>query len=440
MNQNVDPNRARVALGNATVANPLCPPGVYIADPEAHQWPDGSLYVYGSRDDSAGRYCSRRYDALWTSDGISWHIEPGSFSTAGVTGAGANLIYAPDALHRDGRYYLYYCLSDGGEGVAIADHPLGPFTDATPIAGLNQIDPAVFIDDDGQGYFYWGQFSAKVARLTPDLRGIDPTSIVDGVLTEREHGFHEGCSIRKHHGIYYLSYSYIGRRGRPTCIGYATATSPFGPFTYRGVIVDNYGCDPESWNNHGSITAFNGEWFVFYHRSTHASRSLRKTCAERISFAADGSISEVPMTSSGIGGPLPASVRLDGGRACLLTGQLRICDQPGGFSDLVGVQAGDAACFRWLDFADGFDRIIVCTTGGGSGGQIEIRTGAVDGALLGTIVVGMHWPADWAVHESALTSVSGSQEIWLLFRGEPGHLFDLRWLRFASSDGDHHRT
>jgi arabinoxylan arabinofuranohydrolase len=431
MNRSSGQERARTALVNAAVANPLCPLGVFIADPEAHQWADGSLYIYGSRDESPGRYCSRRYDVLWTADGIHWHTEPGAFSTAGVTAAGANFLYAPDALHRDGRYYLFYCLSDGGEGVATARQPLGPFTDAAPISGLNQIDPAVFIDDDGQGYLYWGQFSAKVARLTPDLRGIDPTSMIDGVLTEAEHGFHEGCSIRKRQGMYYLSYSFIGRRNRPTCIAYATATAPLGPFTYRGVIIDNFGCDPETWNNHGSISAFNEEWFVFYHRSTQGCRSLRKTCGERISFAADGSIPEVPMTTSGIGGPLPANVRLDGGRACLLTGQGRNCESADGFSDLAGLRAGDTACFRWLDFADGLSRIIVCTSGGGIGGQIEVHVGAAEGPLLGIIAVAMHWPGDWAIHEATLAPISGIQEIWLVFRGGCGHLFDLRWLRFA---------
>ena len=413
--------------GRMRCPNPLGPPGVYIADPEAHQWPDGRLYVYGSRDDDRRRYCSRRYDMLWTADLEHWHHERDTFSTTGLAGADANLLYAPDAVCRDGRYHLFYCLSNGGEGTAVADHPLGPFTDGRPIAGLDQIDPAVFIDDDGQGYLYWGQFSAKVARLTSDLRGIEPDSMVDGILTEQTHGFHEGCSIRKRHGLYYLSYAYIGRRSRPTCIAYATSTSPLGPFTYGGVIIDNFGSDPAVWNNHGSIAERDGAWFIFYHRSTHGCTSMRKACAERIDFAADGTIPEVTMTTSGIGDPLDAAVRLEAGRACQLAGQVRMITAQDGSEDLAGIRAGDAACYRWLDFADGCTAFTACVAGCGNGGSIDVRTGSVDGRLLGTLTIPVRWPGDWGVHRCTIDNVSGIHELWLVFKGGDGDLFDLRW-------------
>ena len=412
--------------------NPLAPHGVFIADPEAHQMPDGAWYVYGSLDVTRHQYCSRRYDMLWSADGLEWHHESSTFSTEGVAGAGAHRLYAPDAVHHGGRYYLFYCLSDSSEGVATADHPLGPFGEARPLEGLTQIDPTVFIDDDGQGYLYWGQFSAKAARLSPDLRSVVPGSQVEGVITEAEHFFHEGCSIRKRQGIYYLSYAHIGRRNRPSCIGYATATSPLGPFTYRGVIVDNFGCDPESWNNHGCISEFQGEWYVFYHRSSQGCRSMRKTCAERITFDDQGLISEVPMTSSGIGGPLPVTARLDAGRACMLAGHVRSCDTPGGYSDLTEIQDGDAACYRWLDFADGADHITVCVAGGGFGGTVEVHLDAVDGPLIGIVDIAGRWPGDWATHSAEVNRTAGLHAVWLVFRGTGEALFDLRWIRFFS--------
>ena len=125
---------------------------------------------------------------------------------------------------------------------------------------------------------------------------VDTTTIVDGLVTEQEHFFHEGSSMRKRNGIYYMVYSHL-RKGRPTCIGYATSRSPLGPFEYGGVNVDNAGCDPESWNNHGSICEFDGRWYVLYHRTTNGTRSLRKVCIEPIEFNEDGSIDEVEMTS-----------------------------------------------------------------------------------------------------------------------------------------------
>ena len=144
---------------------------------------------------------------------------------------------------------------------------------------------------------------------------VDTTTIVDGLVTEQEHFFHEGSSMRKRNGIYYMVYSHL-RKGRPTCIGYATSRSPLGPFEYGGVIVDNAGCDPESWNNHGSICEFDGRWYVLYHRTTNGTRSLRKVCIEPIEFNEDGSIDEVEMTSQGAGDPLDAFAEVEARPAC----------------------------------------------------------------------------------------------------------------------------
>lgn len=122
-------------------------------------------------------------------------------------------LYASDAAYKDGKYYLYYSMRDAiDEGVAVADAPAGPFRDGRPVEGISQIDPAVFIDDNGQAYLYWGQFSAKGAKLKDNMLEVDTTTIVDGLVTEQEHFFHEGSSMRKRNGIYYMVYSHL-RKG-----------------------------------------------------------------------------------------------------------------------------------------------------------------------------------------------------------------------------------
>lgn len=93
----------------------------------------------------------------------------------------------------------------------------------------------------------------------PGLDSIDPSTLCTNLINEAEHGFHEGASIRKRNGIYYLVYTDISR-GRATCLSYTMSHSPLGPFEKKGVIIDNTGCDPQTWNNHGSIAEFNGRW------------------------------------------------------------------------------------------------------------------------------------------------------------------------------------
>ena len=200
--------------------------------------------------------------------------------------------------------------------------------------------PPVLVDDDDQVYYYWGQFHLRGAELPPDLHAIQPETLQTNLLNEAEHGFHEGASIRRHNGIYYLVYADISR-GKPTCLAYATSLSPLGPFTKRGIIIDNIGCDPETWNNHGSIAAFNGQWFVFYHRSSQASMFNRRVCVEPIHFNGDGTIDEVAMTTQGAGAPLPPTQPIEEWRACLLNGRVRTA--------AVGPTETDPAVREFLD-------------------------------------------------------------------------------------------
>ncbi|MBQ4055782.1 MAG: family 43 glycosylhydrolase [Bacteroidaceae bacterium] len=335
--------------------NPIVPTGSYMADPSAHQWKDGKVYVYGSRDESKQYYCSSHYDVLVSEDMINWKMERDVFSSVSPkdeVSYSDRKLYAPDCIEKDGKYYLFYCLDGGGEdeGTAVADSPVGPYKDGQIVKGARQIDPSVFIDDDGPAYMTWGQFECKMAKLKPNMREIDPETIRTDVLTEEEHYFHEGSQLIKRNGLYYLIFADISRRGRPTSIGYATATSPFGPYTYRGVIVDNYGSDPRVWNNHGSLAEVNGQWFVFYHRPTDESVMMRKACVEPITFNADGSINEVEMTTQGAAGPLNPFKEMEAERACYLTGHVRVHRDADGNEMLDEIRNEDTAAFKYFQF------------------------------------------------------------------------------------------
>jgi len=225
----------------------------------------------------------------------------------------------------------------------VSDKPEGPFRDPVQLP-CGGIDPAVFIDDDGSAYYYWGQFRASAVKLNADMLSFNPRNVVPHIVTEEEHGFHEGSSMRKRNGIYYFIYPCILRGGRPTALAYATASHPLGPFTYRGIIIDNAKCDPDSWNIHGSIEYFNGQWYVFYHRSSQNSRFHRRLCVEPIFFNSDGSINEVKMTSTASGEPFRQGETIEGWRACEVEGGAYIDGK-----SLV-MAAGSKATFRYVKF------------------------------------------------------------------------------------------
>ncbi len=214
---------------------------------------------------------------------------------------------------------------------------------------------------------------------------IDQSTIKDSLVTEKEHFFHEGGYMVKRNGIYYFVYAHMGRAGMPTCIGYATSKSPMGPFTYGGVIVDNDHCDPGNWNNHGSIVEFKGKWYVFYHRSSHNSVTMRRACMEPITFNEDGSINEVEMTTQGVAGPLNPLVKMDAERACLLTGNVRIVAFTADNEELTGIRNEDKAGYKYFNFEPGVDSITFRVAPGKTGGKIDIGLDNRWGPSIGNI-------------------------------------------------------
>lgn len=371
--------------------NPLLPPQWHIPDGEVRVMPDGRLYLYGSCDESGEQYCGKRYFVASTEDFVLWTVDGPSLTTDAIPWLGKSgmnktldqveefddlplslrkqmpqetqivpikmlvdiirsqsphlhpdnlMLYAPDAIERDGKYYLYFCLSDDSEGVAIADSPNGPFEVVAELPVLG-IDPSIFVDDDGQAYYYWGQFSASGAPLLSDMLHIDESTIVQGLITEENHHFHEGSSIRKRNGIYYYVFADTSR-GKPGCLGYATAKHPLGPYTYQGVIIDNGGCDPASWNNHGCIAEYKGQWYVFYHRSSQNSQYYRRACCEPIFFDADGHIPEVKMTSQGPGPAFASGEIIPAYTACEVSGGAYVD------AEVLRPASGSTAVFRYL--------------------------------------------------------------------------------------------
>jgi hypothetical protein len=199
-------------------------------------------------------------------------------------------MYDSNAIFHNGKWWLLYCLPDKRHmmGVSSAPSPAGPYTMGRRFPECSQISPSIFRDDDGTLYYVWGQFTVKGAVMKDDFSGLDMGTFRADIIDEAYHNFHENIQLTKRNGIYYLVYADIGRRNAPTCLGYATAEKPFGPYTYRGVIIDNYGCDPASWNNAGEIVELGGRWYIFYHRASNGSKCVRKICAEPIEFDKDG--------------------------------------------------------------------------------------------------------------------------------------------------------
>lgn len=408
--------------------NPFLPPEHCIPDGEAHVF-GGRCYLYGSYDlTNDSDYCSGVYRTFsadihdlehWTDHGISFASQ-GPLASVPWT---KERLYAPDVTEKDGVYYLYFCTADGSEGVAFSRSPEGPFTNPTRLfyppeirdgAPLDRIDPAVFIDDDGSAYYYWGQFQLQGAKLSPDMMHLEASSYHPCLISEETHFFHEGSSMRKLNGKYYLLYCSIAT-GRANTLDYAIGDTPLGPFRRCGSLINNSSCDPESWNIHGSLEVINGELYLFYHRSSNNSRFSRRACVEKLSLRPDGTISPVSMTSLGFEISRPARSWWPALSLCERQGDCFL-RQEDSMVLLKAFSGGSSALWRSLTF-DGTEQAALVRMRAAANGTLTLVCTGKDK----TICTSAPFTADdWFDLRIPVSSINGTFEIQLDISGDKG--------------------
>ena len=280
---------------------------MYTADPSAHVWADGRLYVYASHDMEPAQGCDRmdRYHIFSTDDMVNWtdHGEILNSSQVSWGRPEGGFMWAPDCAFKDGTYYFYFPHPSGSDwnntwkiGVATSTDPASGFEVQGYIEGApTHIDPCVFVDDDGQAYIYNGGgnhcFGGKLKANMTELDG-------DMKPMEGLEDFHEGTWIHKYNGRYYLSYAdNNGTDGNQ--LRYAVSDSPLGPWTSKGVYLYPTGCD----TSHGSIVEYKGKWYAFYHASNYSGvGQLRSVCFDELTYDSNGNILPVRNWGTPYGG------------------------------------------------------------------------------------------------------------------------------------------
>jgi len=224
----------------------------------------------------------------------------------------AKFMWAPDCVYKDGKYYFYFPHPDKDPwndnwkvGVAVSDNPASGFKVLEhPMIGLLEedkrslIDPNVFVDCDGQAYFYYGGGGRCYGgKLKDNMYEIDGELI----LMEGLFDFHEAAWVHKRNGIYYLSYSDNHENQEmegKNRMRYAMSNSPLGPWEHKGIYMN----PTDSHTNHGSIVEFKGQWYAFYHNSELSNQNgehndwLRSVCWDKLYYNEDGTIQMVEQT------------------------------------------------------------------------------------------------------------------------------------------------
>ncbi|GAA4046071.1 family 43 glycosylhydrolase [Streptomyces shaanxiensis] len=280
------------------------------ADPDVH-YLNGEYWIYPTTDGFQG-WSGTRFKAYSSKDLVHWK-DHGVILDLGPDVSWADkYAWAPAIAERDGKYYFYFC-AEQQIGVAVADSPAGPFKDALgkPLVAKGgawsgqMIDPAVYTDDDGTSYLYWGNGHGYVVPLNDDMVSFDASKVRD--ITPDN--FREGSFVIKRKGTYYFMWSEDDTRSENYHVAYATGPSPLGPWTKRGTILQKrpeYGILA---TGHHSVVNTPGtdDWYIVYHRfalngpgKAGGDGMHRETTVDRMEFAADGTILPVVPTLEGI--------------------------------------------------------------------------------------------------------------------------------------------
>lgn len=279
------------------------------ADPDIQRFGD-RYWIYPTTDGFTG-WSGTRFKAWSSKDLVNWKDHGVTLDLGpDVSWADGNA-WAPAAAERDGKYYLYFC-AEQQIGVAVADSPAGPFKDALgkPLIAKGQfegqmIDPAVFTDDDGQAYLYWGNGQAYGVPLNGVLTSFDATK----VRKFTPENFREGAFMVKRNGTYYFMWSEDDTRSENYHVAYATGSSPLGPWTKRGTILSKRLDQGIKGTGHHSVVNVPGtdDWYIAYHRFAVPAPGgptgggyNRETTLDRMEFAADGTIKPVVPTLESI--------------------------------------------------------------------------------------------------------------------------------------------
>jgi arabinoxylan arabinofuranohydrolase len=280
-------------------------------DPDVVVW-DDEVWMYCSQDRAVDSTRHKHhydamdgYHAFSSKDMINWTDHGEIFNSFDVPWAWkkGGFLWAPAVARKNGNYYLYYPIkNEEGKwrvGVAVGKTPVGPFKDSgKPLEGLSDIDPKIFIDDDGQSYLY--NNSAIVAKLKPNMiemeeapRKIDyaPRNVMENDTLKCL----EGTYMHKKNGKYY--YSYTNWKNKSFQGYYGIGDNPYGPFEWKGAIAPR----PQGAQDHHSIIEFKGQWYYFYHISLknlpqYKESQGRIACYEKLYYNPDGMIQMVKHT------------------------------------------------------------------------------------------------------------------------------------------------
>lgn len=410
----------------------------YTADPAPMVYND-TVFLYTTHDEDDAEGFKMQDWLLYTStDMVNWtdHGVVASLKSFDWVKRD-NGAWAEQVVERNGKFYMYCPIHGNGIGVLVSDSPYGPFKDplGKPLVWQKEhwddIDPTVFIDEDGQAYMYWGNPNCYYVKLNEDMISYSGDIVK---LKETPEHYQEGPWFYKRNGHYYLAFA---STCCPEGIGYAMSDSPTGPWKTKGYIMRP---TERTRGNHPGIMDYKGKSYVFglnydllkLETNTHYER--RSVSVAEIHYNEDGTIQEVPYwadTKLEQIGTFNPFRKVEAETMAWGYGLKTVPNADKSLS-VVDVNNGEYICVRGVDFGKHKACRFEVSALPLEGGNLKIRLDAPDGKIVGNVNIPKgNETSKYELYSCEVNAVSGIHDLYLSFEGENNKdLFELDYWKF----------
>lgn len=410
----------------------------YTADPAPMVYND-TVFLYTTHDEDDAEGFKMQDWLLYTStDMVNWtdHGVVASLKSFDWVKRD-NGAWAEQVVERNGKFYMYCPIHGNGIGVLVSDSPYGPFKDplGKPLVWQKEhwddIDPTVFIDEDGQAYMYWGNPNCYYVKLNEDMISYSGDIVK---LKETPEHYQEGPWFYKRNGHYYLAFA---STCCPEGIGYAMSDSPTGPWKTKGYIMRP---TERTRGNHPGIMDYKGKSYVFglnydllkLETNTHYER--RSVSVAEMHYNEDGTIQEVPYwadTKLEQIGTFNPFRKVEAETMAWGYG-LKTTPNADKSLSVVDVNNGEYICVRGVDFGKNKARRFEVSALPLEGGNLKIRLDAPDGKIVGNVNIPQgNEISKYELYSCEVNAVSGIHDLYLSFEGENNKdLFELDYWKF----------
>lgn len=410
----------------------------YTADPAPMVYND-TVFLYTTHDEDDAEGFKMQDWLLYTStDMVNWtdHGVVASLKSFDWVKRD-NGAWAEQVVERNGKFYMYCPIHGNGIGVLVSDSPYGPFKDplGKPLVWQKEhwddIDPTVFIDEDGQAYMYWGNPNCYYVKLNEDMISYSGDIVK---LKETPEHYQEGPWFYKRNGHYYLAFA---STCCPEGIGYAMSDSPTGPWKTKGYIMRP---TERTRGNHPGIMDYKGKSYVFglnydllkLETNTHYER--RSVSVAEMHYNEDGTIQEVPYwadTKLDQIGTFNPFRKVEAETMAWGYG-LKTAPNADKSLSVVDVNNGEYICVRGVNFGKNKAHRFEVSALPLEGGNLKIRLDAPDGKIVGNVNIPQgNETSKYELYSCEVNAVSGIHDLYLSFEGENNKdLFELDYWKF----------